>query len=445
MTARGALPVAAVAFLLAAPAALAAPRAGAVVRVEHRPASASIVIGKPSAPVELELFYRPGVRSAGASLDRALALHRAHPYRVRLRVRVQSMAASVRLPEALLEAAAQGRFVELERLLRPPGTAGGAASEAELIAAADRAGLDTAALTRAWSRGAHAAALRENDAWWHRVIGRSGRDARLGGALLPATLGQVPVEALEAAYQEAYARAQRGAPPRSPRTDDPQRAARRGTLDERLRSGPRPRELAPRAALDLRGWPASAPSADGSVVLACNLRRGGCASALRIASQLLPAYGGAINLVWVPWFDPRGPDAVGSGLFHDAARCAQRQGLGWEWVTAAATSPPRRRRDVDQPTGARDGVDRVWAELERLAALVPVDRAALTRCVAVEAGASARFVGAAIRAGIVASPSLLIGDRVLPGGVADPWSLARALDDVSRPGLLARWSTRPTR
>jgi hypothetical protein len=436
--------VGALALALAAPAtARADARPGAVVRVEQRPPSASIVIGKPTAAVELELFYRPGVRSAGASLDRALALYRAHPYRVRLRVRVQSMAASVRLPEALLEAAAQGRFLELERLIRPPGAAAGAASEADLLDAARRAGLDAAALTRAWARGQHAAALRENDAWWHRVIGRSGRDARLGGAMLPSTLGQVPAETLEASYQAAYARAQRGAPPKSPQATDPERAARRGALDERLRGGARPAEQRARTALDLRGWPATTASADGSVVLACNLRRGACASAIRIANQLLPAYGGAINLVWVPWFDPRAPDALGTGLFHDAARCAHRQGLGWEWVTAAAAAPATRRRAGAPRTLARGGADRTWDEIERLAAVVPVDRAALSRCVAVVAGASARFVGAAIGAGVVASPSMLIGDRVLPGGAADPWSLARALDEVSRPGLLRRWSARP--
>ncbi len=417
----------------------AAPRAGAIVRVPRVDPSAGVRVGRATAPLELTYFYLPGARQVGAGLDRALALQARHPARLALRIRIRPLPGALRLSEALVEASVQDQLVPFEAAVRDLASL----DEAALLGAATAAGLDATALQAAWRDGRHGTALRANEAWWYRLAGRSGRDAVWQPGRAAVALARMSDDDLEAAYQARYHitigdRADDAPPPAAGLRD-------RRRVDELLDRGPPHDPLAAPPtrrlpdgtlgrSLDLRGWPALGPAgAPQLVTLICNLRRGACSALLAMVAQLMPAYAGELRVGWAPWFDPDGPDATATGLFHDAVACAEAQGAGWAWLDAADASA----------TADGASLATLWGRLDALVDTLALRRADFYRCVAVHAGQSVRFARRAIVAGLDASPALLIGGRVVFGGPIDAHGLADVLADDAGPGILARLDAPP--
>ncbi|MEZ4367136.1 MAG: hypothetical protein R2939_12760 [Kofleriaceae bacterium] len=454
---------------------------GAIVRVEQRAVDAAPAVGPIDAPVTIAVYLTPGNRH-GPGLDRLLALQARHPRRSRLEVRVLPSPSLVRLPEALLEAAAQGRFFEVERAARDLGA--GATAD-ELLAVARSLGLDAPRLAAAWTDGRHADLLRRHDAERLRAGVRAGAvEASLAGRSLARPLSAMDDDALDQAYAEAYQRARAGLDAGVARAeldrylaDELLRAAprtipARGLVDAHLVAseaaptmldeledffgdltgeGPWADERAPdylapgsplRGPLSLAGWPGlPAPAAEVDLLVACDLRRSRCAEQLAAADRVRELAPDALRVTWVPAYALADDRTGAIGLFHDAARCAVAQGAGWSWIgqaLAVSALDDELASDDDDPERDADRADAVDAAIDRLVRLTGLDRRAHARCLAVEAGRSAAMVVALAAAGVVVAPTVVVGAIAYGGGFADTHTLRAVVAQARLPGALAR-------
>jgi hypothetical protein len=171
------------------------------------------------------------------------------------------------------------------------------------------------------------------------------------------------------------------------------------------------------------------------VTVLCNLRTVACRHQLTIAQRVLDLYDGEVRIVWAPMFDPSAGDAAESTMFNDAALCAEELGAGWPWVEQAVNVGYRR-------AGRAGDADK---EIDQVIEATELDPGAVARCLAASAGASARIVARVRKAGVKNGPSIVVGGRVYPGGLADYRMLQALVEEELAPGVLEQlapsWST----
>jgi hypothetical protein len=427
-----------------------APRAN-VVRVEHRPAGTAPTLGPATALVTIEYFFTPGQQQTRATFSRLTQLQASHPSRIRVVYRIVKRGRELLLPIAAAEAHDQGRFFELMQLLERYSTS---LRRDAILDLARQIGMDTDRLQAAWEDGRHEAMLAANENRHKRLHGKPAPEALFNGVAAVRALGSLEPDTLEGMYLDAYDRAiaalDRGVP-RASLGELFDREAFLAPQDQVLSPGPiddpDPLEpLAPPAVLlasplDRRGWPALGP-ADAPVVVTvlCNLRTVACRNQIALAQRVHDLYDGLVRLVWAPMFDPGAGDAAESTMFNDAALCAEELGAGWSWVEQAINVGYRR---AGRPADADKEIDLVIAATE-------LDGGAVARCLASAAGASARVVARVRKSGVKTGPSLVVGGRVYPGGLAPDYRMLQTVvEEELAPGVLEQlapsWSPRAAR
>lgn len=424
-----------------------APRAN-IERIDHKPAGEAPSVGPSTAPVTIELFFVAGASPTKGPYEQLRKLQEAHPSRIRLVFRVLQRGSNLLSPVAALEAAAQGKFDDFMAALLKKSNV----RREQLLDMARTVGLDTARLEQAWDDGRHDAELTANDARWRRLHGRNmPPDASFNSQMLSRPIVSLDYDELEVMYQDAYDqsldRLDRGVPiahlvdafDRDALTDRPATPLAPGPIDD-----PDPDDTADAqgvllaAPLDTRGWPSTGPAdAPVQVVVLCNLRSVNCRN--QIVDKALPvgATFDEVRITWGPMFDPSADDAAATTLVNDAALCAEELGGGWTWVEQAAQAAYRRHGKPADPD----------KEIDDAIAATDLDSAAMSRCLAAGAGASARAVERIRAAGVKSGPALVVGGRVYPGGVGDKRMLQALVEDELAPGILEDlvpdWSDRP--
>ena len=427
-----------------------APRSN-VVRVEHRPAGTAPTLGPASALVTIEYFFTPGQQQTRMTFPRLTQLQAAHPSRIRIVYRIMKRGRELLLPIAAAEAHAQGRFFELMAVLERHTAS---LRRDAILDLARQVGLDTDRLQAAWEDGRHEPMLVANENRHKRVHGKAAPEALFNGVAAVRALGSIEPDALEAMYLDAYERAIVALDRGTPRTHLGELFDREAYLapqDQVLSPGPidDPDPLEPMVSppallaspLDVRGWPALGPAdAPVTVTVLCNLRTVACRNQITLAQRVHDLYDGLVRLVWAPMFDPGAGDAAESTMFNDAALCAEELGAGWAWVEQAINVGFRR---AGRPADADKEIDLVIAATE-------LDAGAVARCLASAAGSSARIVARVRKSGVKTGPSLVVGGRVYPGGLAPDYRMLQTVvEHELAPGVLEQlapsWSPETAR
>jgi predicted DsbA family dithiol-disulfide isomerase len=446
---------------------VAAPRRSEhITRVSHAPSGEPPTLGPSNAPVQVELFFLPGAANTRLPYQLVSELWQNHPNRIRVLFRVLSRQGQFNLPNAALEAAAQGKFFEFMNAVH---TRLRGALPAQIREVADSVALDLERLDAAWLDGRHHADLEENERRRTRLRARQIPEVVFSGRLAARPVTVLGSSELEAAYQEAYARAldvlDRGvAPERLADTLTAAALAERppyvimlGPSDERsesdsrldnggmellsipvdlrgLPSSIRPPDRPPdRPATDAaeRPWygspePTTRPARTLPVVVACNPLSVLCYRQLQLANTVAAVFEGQVRVLWAPIVDPRARDAATVTRAADAVLCAESLGFGWSVLDLMVAQTNRRRgRTID--------ADRV---IDDLIAEADLDRRTLASCLAIEAGNALNRSEALRRAGVTASPTLLIGGRMYPGGLSDIKTLQAVIEDQFSPGWI---------
>lgn len=448
-----ALIVAVTAALLALPAA--ADDAGNQnVRVVHEPASALPYLGPAHAPVTAELFLNPSNRNAKALHRQLVQLSERHPTRLRIVYRIASQRGQLLLPEAVLEAHAQGKFHAFLTDAIDKRTA----RREDILALAIEHGIDTGRLEAAWSDGRHGNTIEANLAYRARMAHRVGtKPARwpeilFNGVKPNDTPRNMSLSQLETAYDEAYERG------KALLDDGIPLDQLYGRILEDLDAAEEPAEMkigridgednpdklgtAPPAELidvpvDTEGLPAIGPEdAPIAIVLFCNFASYNCAyydaTALQSAGEvgLLDMFENDVRFYFHAAFDEDDEEAASARLLHEAALCADEQGAFWRFYDQQMAE--RKRRSSQRVPAVR--------QVTRIAESLGLDADQLGECIE-----SARYaedvelqLGAARRAGVSRTPALSINGRLYVGTKKLP-PLRRAVIDELRPGLLEQW------
>lgn len=415
----------------------ATPAAGTVrtvrtVRIEHRPAGAAPALGPKLAPVQVELFFLPGATSSRTPLQLALELWRAHPARVRLVFRVLSRQGQVHLPAAALEAAAQGKFLPFMDAVaqRLRGTA-----LPQIRELAQSVGMDLEQLEAAWQDNRHLEQLERNDLRRARLRARQTPEIAFSGKLASRPVTVLGSTDFEAAYREALDRAaearDRGVA-EGELAEVLEREALAGRLSTVVALGPADErrdtedlQLEPSSSLltspvRTSGLPVlRAATAPGlPVLVACNPLSVLCYRQLQLAVSVAGLVQDRVRVLWAPMFDPRGRDALVATQVADAILCAEAMGSGWIALDLVTAQTNSRRGPVASASEVIDD----------LIEAADLDGRALARCLAELAGASVRRAGELRSAGMVATPTLVVGGRMYPGGVSDSSSLQNLIE-----------------
>jgi protein-disulfide isomerase len=408
-------------------------------KVEHRPADDAPSEGPTTAPVTIDLFIVPGAGPTRQPFENFRRLQEAHPSRIRLVYRMVNRSAALLAPLAAAEAHAQGKFFDFMAVLNKRSNL----RREEIVELAKQAGLDVARLEAAWADGRHEAALVANEQRRQRL--HAGRNnlptAVMNGEVIGHPLANIAFDELEDLYVAAYERAMdqldRGVPIAHLATAF-DRVAMRTHTDIELAPGaiddPDPTEPldAPpallSAPLDSRTWPSTGPAdAPVTVTVLCNLRTPACRKQLiDIALKVRDLFADEVRVVWGPMFDPTSHEATGATMINDAALCAEELGAGWVWVEQAAQLANRRH---GRPTDPDKDIDEVIAATE-------LDHAAVARCLASGAGASARTVERLRDSGVRSGPTIVVGGRIYPGGTSDYRMLQVLVEEELAPGIL---------
>ena len=310
-------------------------------RIDHHDPDAPPTRGPLDAPVTIELFVVPVTQSKNALYRNLEQLQARHPSRIRLVYRLLK-SNQTNLPDAVLEALAQGKFFEMIAALDDSRLQ---LSREHIIEIGRAVGLDTQRLESAMVEGRYADILRANDERHSRLHGVASPDALFNGVRPRGSLGSLSPAALEDLYLDAYSRAvdlvDRGmspeqlpavfeadamasAPPSvSPGAaieDDPEHAA--GDVAH-LADPPIP----------LDGLPAKGPrDAAVPILVLCQPASLNCYRQLQMASNVASIYPADVRVVWAPWFDAGRKDAQRLTLLADASLCAESLGDGWDWI-----------------------------------------------------------------------------------------------------------------
>lgn len=426
------LSVATCTALVALTAMAAAQPATRVVRVTHRPAGVAPALGPKLAPVQVELFFLPGATSSRAPMQLAIELWRAHPSRVRLLFRVLSRQGQVHLPVAALEAAAQGKFLPFMEAVtqRLRGT-----TLPQIRELAQSVGMDLEQLDAAWEDNRHFEQLENNDLRRTRLRARQTPEIAFSGKLASRPVTVLGSSDFEAAYREALARADdardRGVAPdelaevleREAQTSRLSAVVALGPADERREAEDwqvEPSSGLVSAPVRTDGLPtlrtARAPALP--LVVACNPLSVLCYRQLQLAAAVASVVQDRARVMWVPMFDPRGRDALVVTQVSDAILCAEAMGAGWVALDLVTAQTNSRRGPMASAQEVIDG----------LIDAADLDGRALARCLAERSGASVRRTGELRAAGLVATPTLVVGGRMYPGGVSDAASLQNLIE-----------------
>jgi len=419
----------------AAPPALAIPPN--IQRVAYRPAGGPPTLGPTDALVTVELFYIPGAIQSRGPYEALIALQARHPRRIRLVFRPLSRQGKILVPEAAMEAHAQGRFFQfmdaVDDGVRNLG-------KDQILRLAASAGVDPVRLAEAWDSARHEAALRDNEHRRQRHYALSVPDALFNGQPVSRPLPSLGPAELDDAYRDAYDRAQAllddGVPRRAlPRAFD-RRMVRPPTL---FMPGPvddpdgDPAPLTPPLVsppLDLHGLPSTGPAdAPVPVVVLCDLTSRACPNQLLAATGTAELFPHQVRVVWSPWWRADLADLEDVDRVARTALCAEAQGAGWRWVDAARRHSQRigHRWAADPPT------------LRAISEDAEVDVRALAACMQHQPpDAARRRVEAALARGVSHGPAVIVGGHVYVGGVAEPRVLQSLIEDELEPGILAR-------
>jgi hypothetical protein len=408
---------------------------GQSVRVVHRDPLALPTRGPLAAPVTLELFFTAEmVKSASfAAAERLAALH---PSRIRLVYRILGGTSS-RLPYALLEAQAEGKFFEaIARFTAKPGL-----SDQQLADAARALGLDPQRMLAAMHDPppAYRQLIDANERRRKQKIRGNQIAMLLNGRAPRQPLTAMSVNDLEREYQAARAAAELAADEGAsadPTTVDPADIAiNAGPTDDEPDTSNEPPLATP--PLPLAGLPSLGPSrARVTIVVPCSPTSANCMAPLRNARTTQELYPEDVRVVWAPFFDVTRDDAAELGELGDAALCAEQVGTssendfelpgspGWRWVDAMLSEAASRHRGAT----ATSLIDKVAARLK-------VDHAAFAECRARLAGATLAWIEAARRAGVHTTPSTVIGGRIY-APINEPGTLELLVEQELRPGVL---------
>lgn len=435
--------VLAVAALAAAVTARAAP-ADRIVRVEHRATGEPPSIGPADALVTIELFFIPGAVQSRAPYKALVDLQARHPRRIRLVLRPLSRQGSILVPEAVMEAHAQGKFFAL---LDAISAAQRSLSKQDILDLAAQVGVDPARVESAWDDERHAPALDANAARRTRRYALSVPDALFDGRPVVRPLPSLAEADLEVAYQDAYDRAQdlldEGVPRKALAEAFDRTPVRTSTLfvpgpvDDDAAGDPTP-DLPPLLTrpLELAGLPSLGPAgAEVPIVVLCDPTQRSCARQLGYATRMIALFPAQVRVIWSPWSSPDVPDPSASDLVARAALCAEEHGGGWDWLGKAVERTTR-------GTGWR-AADKAIAEVSDDAG---ADQKAITTCLDQRPPTSARSrIEDAILRGVRHGPAVVVGGRIYMGGVSDDRLLQGLIEDELEPGLFGRaapdWQT----
>ena len=409
----------------------AAPRPQAV-RVTFD-ASATPALGPRFAPVTAELFFNPASSSVRATWYHLRELARAHPRRLRVVLRPLPAQGQAMLPEAVLEAHAQGLFAELlDELYAHSGTI----RRDQLAAAAEEVDLDMERVEAAWDDGRHQAALHANARAQFLLGARpSGPDLLFNGVPVPRRLGSMTLDELEQAYDEAYARAREVLDDgvtvdqvyqellRAKADSEPLPVVRLGPVDDLVAldgSAVAPHLLP--GALDITGLPATGPTeAPVQLVLLCNLASMNCAKQASRVDDAARLCTDEVRVVAYPYYRaPEDPDAADRlHRLHEAWLCADEQS---GYVRFFEESISFAIRQLGRPVA-------IDVQLEQIAINAGIDAAQLATCVGEHRQAKAlddRLAAGAL-AGVPVGPAILLGGRLYLGGVSSKMSLQKLI------------------
>lgn len=415
--------------------------------VAHHPVTDNPVLGPRHALVTVDFFMILG-NSRSQQLHEQLALlRRRHPRRVRVIYRLVTTERYRLLTEAAMEAFAQSRFEPFLAVVfagtRPPRT------EDEILAACDQAGVQVAALRAAWADGRHGRILERND------IERQRRTGSLPGLLLNGMdAGRAIARdsgAVETLYREALALARarmaRGVP-----VEHLYHASLRALALAAPPLSIEPSAVDGMGAGDLATLDASAPLLDQSVAvpghvlgpddaavvahLYCNFLSSNCALIKRSFDHLRQEFPDRLRLV----FHHMLPDLDGAAdedarrrdllAIHRASLCAAEQDAFWDFYEITYRDYlTRRHRQI--------AVDEQVRNIARDLASAGLNQERFEACLARDRGVEAveERVRAARRAGIVHTPTVVIGGRIYPG-IKTPLELRTLVVRELLPGVL---------
>jgi len=410
-----------------------------IAKVAHRAAGDVPALGPTDALVTIELFFIPGTAQARAPYRALVALQARHPRRVRLVLRPLSRQGMILVPEAVMEAHAQGKFFEMIDAIA---SSGRTLSRQDVLAIASQVGVDAARVASAWDDERHKAELDGNEVRRQRRYALSVPDALFNGAPVERPLPSLSDADLEATYQDAYDRAAALLDEGVPRKALPEAFERElvrppalfvpGPVDDS--SGEAPPDDPPLATrpLGLAGLPSSGPvGAPVPVVVLCDLTQRSCLRQMVTAVKTAALFKDEVRIVWSPWYatDASADTLETSDLVARAALCAEEQGAGWDFVDKAL--------ERTQRLGAR------WGEAEQAIREVTdeagADVRALAVCMRVRPPDRARdHIDDAVARGVKHGPAIVVGGRVYMGGVSEPRILQGLIEDELEPGLIGR-------
>jgi 2-hydroxychromene-2-carboxylate isomerase len=408
-----------------------------IARVAHRPAGDVPSIGPADALVTVELFFIPGTVQSRGPYRALVALQARHPRRLRLLLRPLSRQGMILVPEAVMEAHAQGRFFELlDAISASPRTL----SRQEVLTVAAQVGVDAARVAQAWDDERHKPALDGNEVRRQRHYALSVPDALFNGMPVARPLPSLADGDLEAAYQDAYDRAQEllddGVPRHALAAAFDRELVRPPTLfvpgpvdgspDQPVPDLP---PLAERP-LDLAGLPSiGPPSAAVPVLVLCDLTQRTCLGQVRNAVKTAALFPDDVRVLWSPWYPRDAADPDAADEVARAALCAEEQGSGWDWVDKALERTQRLgARWGDAAQAIREVTDEAGADTRALAtcmARTPPDRAH-------------DKIEDAVARGVRHGPAIIVGGRVYMGGVSEPRVLQGLIEDELEPGLIGK-------
>jgi hypothetical protein len=405
--------------------ATAAASPGKLVRVVSSDLDALPSRGPKDALVTIEVFFRLRIETRWPEFKAIEHLQAEHPSRIRILYRIEKGPNSSRLHYAALEAYAEGRFDEFLAELETQATMN--LTDAQLVQVAVAAGMNTEQLAEVLASppAEFDRVLDENLRRYHQRFHGNQQGVLVNGAFVSRSDINKSGE-LERVYAAAKDQAldllDRGVDPSELAAAFESQAAPNplfitvpnGSPDDTVGEVPAQPMLAT-PALDLTGMPSYGPSdASQTIVVLCvpSTPTNTCRLALRAAKLAQEVYADRVRVVWAPFFDVTRDDASELGLLADAALCAERIGAsvadftspsspGWDWLQAMTDARYHRRVSADRV-------------LSDLAPLLHVDEPSFAACRAHQAGAAIRWVVAATRAGVHASPSTVVGGRIYP-------------------------------
>ena len=422
--------------------------------VAHRPASEVPILGPRYAPVTVDFFM-----SLGNSQSQQLHLHlmkllQRHPRRMRVIYRLVTTERYRLLAEAAMEAQAQDRFAPfLAEVLTAPRPM---RTPPEVAEACARAGVRFDRVEAAWADGRHAPALERND------VERQRRASHVPGLLFNGVdagrSSRLTLERLESLYREALAMARahlaRGVPlahvyQASLRALALATAPLRsevGAVDGTIEMDGQDRAAAEDQLTPLLDQGVSVPGhtigpAGAPVVVRfyCSFLSPNCALLQRALAGLRREMPTQVRLVFHHMFPVReDPDALPRELLimHRASLCAAEQDAFWDFYEIMYRNFLSWRHRHQDPA----------EQVRLILGALGLDEARYQACMARAGGDQAvlRRVRAAARAGVVHTPTLVVGGRIYPGVKSLP-ELRVLVEQQLLPGLLEQlaptWKT----